>query len=50
MRNMLGLVVSREEFEHNLTKAAQTGLMEKLAPRSWNRSGWGKLCWNGGWP
>ena len=32
MRNMLGLVVSREEFEHNLTKAAQTGLMEKLAP------------------
>ena len=30
MRNMLGLVVSREEFEHNLTKAAQTGLLEKL--------------------
>ena len=26
MRNMLGLAVSREEFEHNLTKAAQTGL------------------------
>lgn len=30
MRNMLGLVVSREEFEHNLAKAAQTGLMQKL--------------------
>ncbi len=30
MRNMLGLVVSREEFEHNLIKAAQTGLVEKL--------------------
>lgn len=30
MRNMLGLVVSREEFEHNLTKAAQVGLEVQL--------------------
>lgn len=30
MRNMLGLVVSREEFEHNLTKAAQVGLASQL--------------------
>ena len=30
MRNMLGLVVSREEFEHNLLKAAQLGLASKL--------------------
>ncbi|WP_144064108.1 ATP-binding protein [Faecalibacterium sp. An58] len=26
LKNMLGLVVSREEFEHNLTRAAQRGL------------------------
>ncbi len=32
MRNMLGLVVSREEFEHNLTKAAQQGLWAQLEP------------------
>ena len=30
MRNMLGLVVSREEFEHNLVKAAQLGLNSQL--------------------
>lgn len=30
MRNMLGLVVSREEFEHNLVKAAQLGLNAQL--------------------
>ena len=30
MRNMMGLVVSREEFEHNLAKAAQLGLMSQL--------------------
>lgn len=30
MRNMLGLVVSREEFEHNLAKAAQTGLASQM--------------------
>ena len=30
MRNMLGLVVSREEFEHNLSKAAQRGLPAQL--------------------
>lgn len=30
MRNMLGLVVSREEFEHNLIKAAQLGLASQL--------------------
>ncbi len=32
MRNMLGLVVSREEFEHNLTKAAQQGLYAMMDP------------------
>lgn len=32
MKNMLGFVVTREEFEHNLLKAAQTGLEEKLQP------------------
>ncbi|MCD8389929.1 MAG: ATP-binding protein [Oscillospiraceae bacterium] len=32
MRNMLGLVVSREEFEHNLTKAAQQGLCTMMTP------------------
>lgn len=31
MKNMLGFVVTREEFEHNLLKAAQTGLEEKLS-------------------
>ena len=31
LRNMLGLVVSREEFEHNLTKAAQMGLLQNLS-------------------
>ena len=30
MRNMLGLVVGREEFEHNLVKAAQLGLNAQL--------------------
>ena len=30
MRNMMGLVVSREEFEHNLVKAAQLGLSGQL--------------------
>ena len=30
LKNMLGLVVSREEFEHNLAKAAQTGLRTGL--------------------
>ncbi len=32
MKNLLGLVVTREEFEHNLTKAAQRGLRSVLAP------------------
>ena len=32
LRNMLGLVVSREEFEHNLTRASQTGLASVLSP------------------
>ena len=31
MRNMLGLVVTREEFEHNLMKAAQLGLAAQLS-------------------
>ena len=30
LKNMLGFVVTREEFEHNLAKAAQTALGEKL--------------------
>ncbi|MBE7002743.1 MAG: ATP-binding protein [Ruminococcaceae bacterium] len=30
MKNLLGLVVTREEFEHNLTKAAQRGLPTML--------------------
>ncbi len=30
MKNLLGLVVTREEFEHNLTKAAQRGLYTEL--------------------
>ncbi len=30
LKNMLGLVVTREEFEHNLTKAAQRGLYAQL--------------------
>lgn len=30
LKNMLGLVVSREEFEHNLAKAAQRGLLSQL--------------------
>ena len=30
MRNMMGLVVSREEFEHNLARAAQLGLSVQL--------------------
>ena len=31
MKNLLGLVVTREEFEHNLTKAAQRGLSDELS-------------------
>ena len=31
MKNLLGLVVTREEFEHNLTKAAQRGLRTELS-------------------
>ena len=30
MKNLLGLVVTREEFEHDLTKAAQRGLPNEL--------------------
>ena len=30
MRNMMGLVVSREEFEHNLLKAAELGLASQI--------------------
>ena len=32
MKNLLGLVVTREEFEHKLTKAAQRGLPNELQP------------------
>lgn len=31
LRNLLGLVVTREEFEHNLTKASQRGLRAELS-------------------
>jgi len=31
MKNLLGLVVTREEFEHSLTKAAQRGLPAELS-------------------
>lgn len=31
MKNLLGLVVTREEFEHNLTKAAQRGMPAELS-------------------
>ena len=31
LKNLLGIVVTREEFEHNLTKAAQRGLPEELS-------------------
>ena len=41
MRNMMGLVVSREEFEHNLVKAAQLGLDTVLT------SGQAADCWTG---
>lgn len=37
LKNMLGLVVSREEFEHNLAKAAQTGLRAGLPPEDRER-------------
>lgn len=32
LRNMLGLVVSREEFEHNLARASQTGSAVPAGP------------------
>lgn len=32
LRNMLGLVVSREEFEHNLAKSSQQGLFAMMEP------------------
>ena len=32
LKNMLGLVVTQEEFEHNLAKAAQRGLWTRLTP------------------
>ena len=32
MKNMLGLVVTREEFEHQLAKSAQMGMEEELEP------------------
>ena len=32
MKNMLGLVVTREEFEHQLARSAQMGLEEELEP------------------
>ena len=33
LKNMLGLVVSKEEFEHNLSRAAQRGLQSQLTAR-----------------
>ena len=34
MKNMLGLVVTREEFEHQLARSAQMGLEEELEPEA----------------
>ena len=37
MKNMLGLVVTREEFEHNLAKASQRGLETQLSEEEFSR-------------
>lgn len=38
LKNMLGLVVSREEFEHNLTKAALRGLRSQMTAEERERA------------
>ena len=40
LKNMLGLVVSREEFEHKLGKAEQRGLMKRLSPEKREQLAW----------
>ncbi len=40
LRNMLGLVVTREEFEHNLAKAAQRGLWSQLTAEEREQTAW----------
>ena len=37
LKNMLGLVVSREEFEHMLARAAQTGLSAQVSEEEWEQ-------------
>ena len=37
LKNMLGLVVSREEFEHMLARAAQTGLSAQVTDEEWEQ-------------
>ena len=37
LKNMLGLVVSREEFEHMLARSSQTGLSAQVSEEEWNQ-------------
>ena len=37
LKNMLGLVVTREEFEHVLTRSAQTGLSSHMSEEEWGQ-------------
>ena len=37
LKNMLGLVVSREEFEHMLARAAQVGLSAQVSEEEWDQ-------------
>ena len=37
LKNMLGLVVSREEFEHMLARSAQVGLSAQVSEEEWNQ-------------
>ena len=37
LKNMLGLVVSREEFEHMLARSAQVGLSAQVAEDEWEQ-------------
>ncbi len=37
LKNMLGLVISREEFEHMLARAAQTGLSAQVSEEEWEQ-------------
>ena len=37
LKNMLGLVITREEFEHMLARAAQTGLSAQVSDEEWEQ-------------